>query len=280
LQVTLHESRILPGAHQRIDGIEHIHDVIDIDQTPIGRTPTSNPATYVGLFDPIRRLFAETDASLARGYSAGRFSFNTKGGRCEECHGQGMIVTSLQFMADVEVLCHACKGARYNEETLEITYRDKHIAQVLDLSIEEAACFFKTSPLLTHKLGVLNRLGLGYLKLGQSSTTISGGEAQRIKLAHELGKIKRGGRTLYILDEPTTGLHLADIQRLLDALNQLVDAGNSVVVIEHHLDVIKNADWVIDLGPEGGQQGGYIVAQGAPEVIAACAASYTGQYIW
>lgn len=270
---------MLPGAHERIDGIDQIHDVIDIDQTPIGRTPTSNPATYVGLFDPIRALFVATEESQRRGYTVGRFSFNTKGGRCEECHGQGVIVTSLQFMADVEVLCHACKGARYNEETLEITYNGKTIAQVLDLSIEEAACFFKASSLIAHKLRVLNQLGLGYLKLGQSSTTISGGEAQRIKLGHELGKIKRGGRTLYILDEPTTGLHLADIQRLLDALNQLVDAGNSVIVIEHHLDVIKSADWVIDLGPEGGRQGGYIVAQGTPAAIVQCEASYTGQYL-
>lgn len=279
LQVTLHESRILPGAHERIEGIEHIHDLIDIDQTPIGRTPTSNPATYTGLFDPIRALFVATEESQRRGYTPGRFSFNTKGGRCEECRGQGVIVTSLQFMADVEVLCHACKGSRYNEETLEITYNGKNIAQVLDLSIEEATCFFKDVPLLAHKLGVLNKLGLGYLKLGQSSTTISGGEAQRIKLAHELGKIKRGGHTLYILDEPTTGLHLADIQRLLDALNQLVNAGHSVIVIEHHLDVIKSADWVIDLGPEGGKQGGYIVAQGPPAAIAHCEESYTGQYL-
>jgi len=279
LQVALHESRILPGAHERIEGIDHIHDLIDIDQTPIGRTPTSNPATYVGLFDPIRALFVATEESQRRGYTPGRFSFNTKGGRCEECRGQGVIVTSLQFMADVEVLCHACKGTRYNEETLEITYNGKTIAQVLDMSIEEAACFFQETPLLAHKLRVLNSLGLGYLKLGQSSTTISGGEAQRIKLAHELGKIKRGGRNLYILDEPTTGLHLADIQRLLDALNQLVDAGNSVIVIEHHLDVIKSADWVIDLGPEGGKQGGYIVAQGPPAAIARCEQSYTGHYL-
>jgi excinuclease ABC subunit A len=279
LQVTLHESRILPGAHERIEGIDQIHAVIDIDQTPIGRTPTSNPATYVGVFDAIRTLFVATEESQRRGYTPGRFSFNTKGGRCEECHGQGVIVTSLQFMADVEVLCHACKGLRYNEETLEITCNGKNIAQVLEMSIEEATCFFKDAPSIAHKLRVMTQLGLGYLKLGQSSTTISGGEAQRIKLAHELGKIKRGGRILYILDEPTTGLHLADIQRLLDALNQLVDAGNSVIVIEHHLDVIKSADWVIDLGPEGGKQGGYIVAQGPPEAIAACGQSYTGQYL-
>ncbi|MFN8444557.1 MAG: excinuclease ABC subunit UvrA [Caldilineaceae bacterium] len=279
LLVALHDSRVLPGKHQRIEGIEQIHDVIDIDQTPIGRTPTSNPATYVGVFDAIRQLFVNTAASQRRSYSSGRFSFNSKGGRCEECQGQGVIITSLQFMADVEVQCHACKGARYNEETLEITWQGKNIAQVLDLSIEEAACFFKDSPLISHKLGILNQLGMGYLKLGQSSNTISGGEAQRIKLGHELGKIKRGGQTLYILDEPTTGLHLADIQRLLDALNRLVEAGNSVLVIEHHLDVIKSADWVIDLGPEGGKHGGRVVAQGAPALIAQCPESHTGRYL-
>ncbi|MCB0142178.1 MAG: excinuclease ABC subunit UvrA, partial [Caldilineaceae bacterium] len=279
LQVALRGSRILPGAHKCIEGVEQIHDIIDIDQTPIGRTPTSNPATYVGVFDAIRRLFMQTEESQRRGYTLGQFSFNTKGGRCEECRGQGKIITSLQFMADVEVLCHTCNGARYNEATLEITYKGKNIAQVLDMSIEDAACFFKESPLIAHKLGVLTQLGLGYLRLGQSSTTISGGEAQRIKLANELGKIKRGGRILYILDEPTTGLHLADIQRLLDALNLLVDAGHSVVVIEHHLDVIKCADWVIDLGPEGGKDGGYIVAQGPPAAIAACRQSHTGRYL-
>jgi excinuclease ABC subunit A len=274
-----HDSRILPGKHGAVEGIEHLRDVINIDQTPIGRTPTSNPATYIGVYDTIRQRFAATPQSLARGYTAGRFSFNTKGGRCEECQGQGVITTSLQFMADVEVLCHTCKGARYNDETLEIKYRGKTISQVLDMSIEEATHFFKDDSLIAHKLGVLNDLGMGYLKLGQSSTTISGGEAQRVKLAHELGKIKRGGRNLYILDEPTTGLHLADIQRLLDSLNRLVDAGNTVLIIEHHLDVIKSADWVIDLGPEGGKHGGLIVAQGTPEQVARCASSYTGQFL-
>ena len=210
---------------------------------------------------------------------AARFSFNAKGGRCEECGGRGYITTVLQFMPEVEVLCQTCKGARYNEETLEVSYRGKNIAQVLDMSIEEAACFFKGQPLIAHKLGVLDQLGMGYLKLGQSSTTISGGEAQRVKLAYELSKIKRGNRNLYILDEPTTGLHLADIQRLLDSLGRLVEAGNTVLVIEHHLDVIKTADWVIDLGPEGGKNGGTIVAQGPPEQIAACPCSYTGQFL-
>ncbi|CAN5625787.1 excinuclease ABC subunit UvrA [soil metagenome] len=274
-----HDSRVLSGAHRAIEGIEHLRDIINIDQTPIGRTPTSNPATYIGVYDAIRQLFACVPESQTRGYRAGQFSFNMKGGRCEECQGHGLITTSLQFMADVEMPCQRCKGARYNEETLEITYRGKNIAQVLDLSVEEATCFFKDSSIIAHKLGVLNQLGMGYLKLGQSSTTISGGEAQRVKLAHELGKVKRSGRNLYILDEPTTGLHLADIQRLLDSLNHLVDAGNSVLVIEHHLDVIKTADWVIDLGPEGGKQGGYLVAQGTPEEVAQCDCSYTGQFL-
>ncbi len=253
--------------------------MINIDQSPIGRTPTSNPATYIGIYDAIRQLFAAAPESAKRGYSASRFSFNVKGGRCEECSGQGMITTALKFMAEVEVICQTCKGARYNEETLEVTYRGKNIAQVLDLSIEEAAAFFEREPLIAHKLGVLNRLGMGYLKLGQSSTTISGGEAQRVKLAYHLSKIKRGACNLYILDEPTTGLHLADIQRLLDSLNSLVEAGNTVLVIEHHLDVIKNADWVIDLGPDGGKDGGVIVAEGTPEEVADCDASYTGRYL-
>jgi len=279
LYSVFHDSRVLAGAHERVEGIEHLRDIINIDQTPIGRTPTSNPATYIGVYDAIRQLFANTPESQARSYSAGRFSFNTKGGRCEDCQGHGLIITSLQFMADVETPCQTCKGSRYNEETLEITYRGKNIAEVLEMSIEEATCFFKDAPLIAHKLGVLNQLGMGYLKLGQSSTTISGGEAQRVKLAYELGKVKRGGRTLYILDEPTTGLHLADIQRLLDSLNHLVDAGNSVVVIEHHLDVIKTADWLIDLGPEGGKNGGRIVAQGTPETVAQSACSYTGQFL-
>ena len=273
------DSRVLAGAHERVLGVEQLRDVINIDQTPIGRTPTSNPATYIGIYDAIRQLFAGTPESRRREYSASRFSFNVKGGRCEECAGQGLMTTALQFLADVEVICPACKGARYNEETLEITYAGKNIAQVLDMPIEEAASFFADVPLVAHKLGVLNQLGMGYLKLGQSSHTISGGEAQRVKLAHELGKIKRGGRNLYILDEPTTGLHMADIQRLLDSLSRLVDAGNSVLVIEHHIDVIKTADWVIDLGPEGGKHGGMVVAQGTPEQIADCPYSYTGQFL-
>jgi excinuclease ABC subunit A len=279
LYAVFHDSRVLSGAHDSVEGIEHLRDVINIDQTPIGRTPTSNPATYIGVYDSIRQIFASAPESRRRGYTASRFSFNVKGGRCEECAGQGLMKTSLQFMANVEVICPACKGARYNEETLEVSYRGKNIAEVLDMPIEEAARFFEEVPLIAHKLGILNKLGMGYLKLGQSSTTISGGEAQRVKLAHELGKIKRGGRNLYILDEPTTGLHLADIQRLLDSLSYLVDAGHTVLVIEHHLDVIKTADWLIDLGPEGGKHGGEIVAQGTPEEIARCSHSYTGRYL-
>jgi excinuclease ABC subunit A len=274
-----HDSRVLPGAHDGLAGTEHLSDVISIDQSPIGRMPTSNPVTYIGVYDSIRRLFADTPEAQRRGYTASRFSFNVKGGRCEECAGQGLVTTHLQFLPDVELPCQTCKGARYNPATLEVTYRGKNIAQVLDMSIEEAVCFFAERPLIAHKLGVLHQLGLGYLKLGQQSTTISGGEAQRVKLAHELGKIKRGGRNFYILDEPTTGLHLADIQRLLDSLNRLVDAGNTVLVIEHHLDVIKTADYLIDLGPDGGNKGGEVIACGTPEEIAACARSYTGQFL-
>ncbi len=274
-----HHTRIIPGTHDAIDGTEHLRDVINIDQSPIGRMATSNPATYIGIYDAIRHLFAETIESHRRSYTPARFSFNMKGGRCEECGGQGIQTTSLQFLADVEAICPACKGARYNEETLEITYRGQNIAQVLDMSIEEAALFFASEQLIAHKLGVLVQLGMGYLKLGQSSTTISGGEAQRVKLAHELSKIKRGGRNLYILDEPTTGLHLADIQRLLDSLERLVAAGHSVLVIEHQLDVIACADWIIDLGPRGGKHGGFVVAEGPPEHIATVTGSLTGQYL-
>ncbi len=275
----LHDSRTLYGAHDRIDGIEQISDVIDIDQTPIGRSSRSNPATYIGFYDDIRQLFAATPEAQRRGYGAGRFSFNVKGGRCEECAGEGVVITSLHFMPDVENPCPACKGARFNEETLEVTYKGRNIAEVLDMPVEEGAEFFAEHRLIARKIGVLNDLGLGYLKLGQSSTTLSGGEAQRIKLASELGKIKRGAHNLYILDEPTTGLHLADIQRLLDSLNRLVGAGHSVLVIEHHLDVIKTADYVIDLGPDGGHAGGELVVAGTPEQVAACERSHTGRYL-
>lgn len=279
LQVVFNDSRVIPGEHDTIEGIELLHGVINIDQSPIGRTPTSNPATYVGIYDHVRALFARTAESQQRGYTAGRFSFNMKGGRCEECSGHGIHTTALQFLADVEVICPVCKGARYNEETLEIRYRGKNIAEVLDMPIEEAARFFSHVPSIAHKLRVLSELGMGYLKLGQSSTTISGGEAQRVKLAHELSKIKRGGQNLYILDEPTTGLHLADIQRLLDSLKQLVEAGHTVLVIEHHLDVIKYADWIIDMGPMGGKHGGLVVAAGPPEMVVDNPDSLTGSYL-
>jgi excinuclease ABC subunit A len=275
----LHDSRVLSGEHDALEGAEYVSDVIDIDQSPIGRTPRSNPATYIGFYDDIRRLFAETPEARMRGFTASRFSFNVKGGRCEECGGEGFVTTRLHFMPDVESPCQTCNGTRYNEETLEVRYRGRHIADVLDLSIEEGVSFFDGVTLVQHKLGVLNELGLGYVKLGQASTTLSGGESQRIKLARELGKIKRGAHRLYILDEPTTGLHLADIQRLLDCLNRLVNAGNTVLVIEHHLDVIKTADWVIDLGPDGGRDGGRVVAEGTPEAVAACPDSHTGQFL-
>jgi excinuclease ABC subunit A len=274
-----HDSRVLAGAHDALEGVELLRDVLVIDQTPIGRLPTSNPATYIGVYDDIRALFAATPEARRRGYTPGRFSFNVKGGRCEECGGRGLVTTHLHLMPDVEVPCGVCKGSRYNEETLEITYQGKSIGDVLELTIEEAVGFLAAVPAVAHKLDVLQQLGLGYLRVGQASTTISGGEAQRVKLACELGKIKRGNRTLYILDEPTTGLHLADIQRLLDALNRLVDAGNTVLVIEHHLDVIKTADWIVDLGPKGGRGGGEVLCSGTPEEVAATPHSHTGLYL-
>lgn len=274
-----YDSRVFSGDHDDLIGHEHLGDIINIDQSPIGRSPRSNPATYIGFYDNIRKCFASTPEARVRGYTASRFSFNVKGGRCEECAGEGVIKTSLAFMPDVEIPCPSCKGARYNDETLEVTYADKTIADVLDMSIEDGAAFFVRENLIAHKLSVLNTLGLGYLKIGHPATILSGGEAQRVKLANELGKIKRGKHNLYILDEPTTGLHLADIQKLLDALNGLVDAGHTVVVIEHHLDVIKTADHVIDLGPEGGHNGGDVIAAGPPEVVAKVEQSYTGQFL-
>jgi excinuclease ABC subunit A len=275
----LYDSRVFAGDHDELTGSEHISDVIDIDQSPIGRSSRSNPATYLGFYDAIRTLFSETDQAKERGFTASTFSFNVKGGRCEECTGEGTITTQLSFMPDVEVLCPTCKGARYNQETLEIRYRGKNIAEVLDMSIEEGVEFFADQASIARRVGVLNELGLGYLKLGHPSTILSGGEAQRVKLAGELGKLKRGKHNLYILDEPTTGLHFADIERLLESLNRLVDNGHSVVVIEHNLDVIKTADHVIDLGPEGGNKGGQLIACGTPEEIAACKASYTGKFL-
>jgi len=272
-----HDSRVFAGAHDDLLGAEHLSDVIDVDQSPIGRSSRSNPATYIGFYDAIRTLFAETDEAKKRGFTASTFSFNVKGGRCEECSGEGTITTQLSFMPDVEVLCPTCKGARYNQDTLEVDYQGKNIAEVLDLSVEEGVAFFASEPAIARKIGVLDELGLGYLTLGHPSTILSGGEAQRVKLAGELGKLKRGKHNLYILDEPTTGLHFADIDRLLVSLNRLVDTGHSVVVIEHNLDVIKTADHVIDLGPEGGHNGGQLIASGTPEQIAACKASHTGR---
>jgi excinuclease ABC subunit A len=272
-----YDSRILAGSHDAFEGHEAVDDVVDIDQSPIGRSPRSNPATYVGIYDSIRELFAETDEAKARGFGPARFSFNVKGGRCEECAGDGTIVTQLSFMPDVEVVCPACKGQRYREETLEVSWRGRNIAEVLKLSIEESVAFFSDQRGIARKLQTLHELGLGYLELGHAATILSGGEAQRVKLASELGKMRRGRHNLYILDEPTTGLHLADIQRLLDCLERLVDSGHSVIVIEHHLDVIKCADWILDLGPEGGHQGGQLIVSGTPETVAACQRSHTGR---
>ncbi|CAN5375831.1 excinuclease ABC subunit UvrA [soil metagenome] len=273
------DTRTLPGKHDGVEGMEHVHKVVSIDQSPIGRNSRSNPATYIGFYDNIRELFTQALLSVERGYKAGRFSFNVKGGRCEECQGEGVITTQLYFMPDVEVTCGACKGARFNSETLEVTVRGKTIDDVLNMSVEEGVSFFAGEPTIGKRLEVLNLLGLGYLTLGQSATTLSGGEAQRIKIATELSKLQRSKHTLYILDEPTTGLHLADVVRLLESLNRLVDAGHTVLLIEHHVDVIKTADHVVDLGPEGGHAGGAVVVAGAPEAIAACKASHTGRFL-
>ena len=273
------DTRTLPGEHDTLEGIEHVHKVVNIDQSPIGRNSRSNPATYIGFYDNIRDLFTQAPLSVERGYKAGRFSFNVKGGRCEECQGEGVITTQLYFMPDVEVTCGACKGARFNSETLEVTFRGKTIDDVLNMSVEEGMSFFAAEPSVGKKIEVLGDLGLGYLTLGQSATTLSGGEAQRIKIATELSKLQRAKHTIYILDEPTTGLHLADIERLLEALNKLVNAGHTVLLIEHHMDVIKTADHVIDLGPEGGHAGGEVVVTGAPEDVAACKASHTGRFL-
>jgi excinuclease ABC subunit A len=267
-----------PGAHERLEGLEHLDKVIDIDQSPIGRTPRSNPATYTGAFSPIRDWFSGLPEAKARGYAPGRFSFNVKGGRCEACKGDGVIKIEMHFLPDVYVTCDVCKGQRYNRETLEVRFKDKSIADVLDMTVEDARAFFKAVPAVREKLETLDRVGLGYIKVGQQATTLSGGEAQRVKLAKELSK-RATGRTLYILDEPTTGLHFADVEKLLEVLHELVDQGNSIVVIEHNLEVIKTADWIIDLGPEGGDGGGELVAQGRPEDVANVAASYTGQYL-
>ena len=274
----LYRAKGKPGKHKKIKGLEHIDKVINIDQQPIGRTPRSNPATYTGVFDAIRDLFSQVSESRMRGYKAGRFSFNVKGGRCEACRGDGILKIEMQFLPDVYVPCEVCKGARYNRETLEVHYKGKTIAEVLDMTIEEAVTFFQNVPRIARKLEIIRDVGLGYIRLGQPATTLSGGEAQRVKLATELSK-RSTGKTLYILDEPTTGLHAADIHKLLVILQRLVDGGDTVVVIEHNLDVIKAADYVIDLGPEGGVRGGTIVAQGTPEQIVKVAESYTGQFL-
>jgi excinuclease ABC subunit A len=274
----LNRARVKPGAHRTVEGIDAFDKVIDIDQSPIGRTPRSNPATYTGVFDHIRALYATSPDARARGYKPGRFSFNVKGGRCETCRGDGTIKIEMHFLPDVYINCEACHGRRYNRETLEVKFKGKSIADVLDMSVEEALDFFAKIPKLRRRLQTLHDVGLDYMRLGQPATTLSGGEAQRVKLATELSKVATG-RTLYILDEPTTGLHTYDIEKLLEVLQRLVDAGNTVVVIEHNLDVIKQADWVLDLGPEGGDAGGQVVAQGTPEEVAETPGSHTGEFL-
>ena len=274
----LNGARQTPAPCETIQGLEHLDKVIDIDQRPIGRTPRSNPATYTGAFTPIRDWFAGLPEAKARGYKPGRFSFNVKGGRCEACQGDGVIKIEMHFLPDVYVECETCKGARYNRETLEIKFKGKSIADVLDMTVEEAQEFFKAVPSIRDKMDALMRVGLGYIKVGQQATTLSGGEAQRVKLSKELAK-RSTGRTLYILDEPTTGLHFEDVRKLLEVLHELVESGNTVVVIEHNLDVIKTADWIIDIGPEGGDGGGKIVATGTPEKVAKVKASHTGHYL-
>ena len=278
LAAKLNQAKSRPGKHKEIVGLEALDKVIEISQSPIGRTPRSNPATYTGVFTDIRQLFASTAEAKARGYDSGRFSFNVKGGRCEACEGDGILQIEMHFLPDIYVPCEVCKGKRYNRETLEVKYKDKNISDVLEMTAEEALVFFENLPRISRKIKTLCDVGLGYVKLGQSATTLSGGEAQRVKLATELSK-KATGKTIYILDEPTTGLHAADVHKLIDVLQTLVDAGNTVVVIEHNLDVIKTADYIIDLGPEGGDNGGQIVATGTPEQVARCEGSYTGQYL-
>jgi excinuclease ABC subunit A len=274
----LNRAHTLPGKSDGIEGIEKLDKIIDIDQSPIGRTPRSNPATYTGVFDIIRDLFAGTQDAKARGYSKGRFSFNVKGGRCEACSGDGIVKIEMHFLPDVYVPCDVCHGKRYNRETLEVKYKGKSIYDVLDMTVEEALNFFKNVPTVSRKIQTLYDVGLGYLKLGQPSTQLSGGEAQRIKLATELSK-RSTGKTIYVLDEPTTGLHFEDVRKLVEILRKLSEGGNTVVVIEHNLDVIKTADYIIDLGPEGGIGGGTVITTGTPEEIVKCKKSYTGQYL-
>ncbi|MGE5719164.1 MAG: excinuclease ABC subunit A, partial [Nocardioidaceae bacterium] len=274
----IYNARTVPGRHKRIEGLDHVDKVIHVDQSPIGRTPRSNPATYTGVFDHVRKLFASTPEAKMRGYLQGRFSFNVKGGRCEACSGDGTIKIEMNFLPDVYVPCEVCHGARYNRETLEVHYKGKTIAEVLDMPIEEAVDFFEAIPAISRHLRTLVDVGLGYVRLGQPAPTLSGGEAQRVKLAAELQK-RSTGRTVYVLDEPTTGLHFEDIRKLLLVLGRLVDQGNTVLVIEHNLDVIKTADWLVDMGPEGGSRGGMVVAEGTPEDVAANPDSYTGQFL-
>ena len=274
----INKSKVIPAEHKSISGIEFIDKIVDINQSPIGRTPRSNPATYTGAFTPIREWFSSLPESKARGYSPGRFSFNVKGGRCEGCQGDGLIKIEMHFLADIYIQCDQCKGKRYNRETLEILWRNKSISDVLEMTVSEGVDFFKAVPSIKDKLETMNRVGLGYIKIGQQATTLSGGEAQRIKLSKELSK-RATGKTIYILDEPTTGLHFEDIRKLLEVLDQLVSYGNTVIVIEHNLDVIKTADWIIDLGPDGGDKGGEIIAEGTPEDLCKIKNSYTGHFL-
>ena len=274
----LNHARVIPGKHTDVLGLEQLDKVISIDQSPIGRTPRSNPATYTGVFDQIRDLFAATADAKARGYKKGRFSFNVKGGRCEACSGDGILKIEMHFLPDVYVPCEVCKGKRYNRETLEVKYKGKSIYDVLNMTVEEAMEFFRHIPSIYRKIETLNDVGLSYIRLGQPSTELSGGEAQRVKLATELSR-RSTGKTVYILDEPTTGLHFADVHKLIEILHRLADGGNTVIVIEHNLDVIKTADYIIDIGPEGGDKGGTVIAQGTPEEVAESPVSYTGKYI-
>ena len=278
LAKTLNRARTIPGKHKDIVGMEQLDKVIAIDQSPIGRTPRSNPATYTGVFDQIRDLFAATQDAKARGYKKGRFSFNVKGGRCEACSGDGILKIEMHFLPDVYVPCEVCGGKRYNRETLEVKYKGKSIYDVLNMTVEEALGFFDSIPSIKRKIQTLYDVGLSYIRLGQPSTELSGGEAQRIKLATELSK-RSTGRTIYILDEPTTGLHFADVHKLIEILQRLAEGGNTVVVIEHNLDVIKTADYIIDIGPEGGDKGGTVIAKGTPEEVAKAEKSYTGKYV-
>ncbi len=278
LAAQLNGARTQPAEHERIEGVEHLDKIIEIDQSPIGRTPRSNPATYTGMWDEVRKLFAELPESKIRGYKPGRFSFNVHGGRCEACQGQGMLRIEMQFLPDIYVPCDVCHGTRFNRETLQVHFKGKSIAEVLDMTVDEGVELFSAFPAMMNKLKLLQEVGLGYVKIGQPATTLSGGEAQRVKLSKELSR-RATGRTLYVLDEPSVGLHAADVHKLIEVLQRLVDAGNSVLIIEHNLDIIKIADWIIDLGPEGGDRGGQLVAQGTPEVVMQAQSSYTGQFL-